>query len=300
MGIKKYINDNKLGIVLNNKKFKDLTTMKVGGKINNLYYPTSISSLIEVLKYLKKRNKDFFIIGNGSNIVASDRKFKDLVISGKHLIKDMEFYDDYFVCSGFMDLRILIAKLVEKQINTLTNLAGIPATVAGAIVMNAGAFSSKISDNLLWVKYIEDDEIKTIVSDKIIFSYRDSEFKNSNKVIVEAAFKITKDIEAVLEYKLILEKRRNKHPLNYPNSGSVFKNGSNYHAYEIIRKVNMVNYPIGGAKFSDKHSNFIVNFNNAKSKDILKLITMAKKKAELLEKVNLNEEVILLNFKHVT
>ena len=97
------------------KSFKDLTTMKVGGKINNLYYPSSINNLMDVLNYLDKKKQHFFVIGNGSNLVASDKRYKKLVISGKHLVKSIEFFDDYFVVSGFMDLRIIIAKLVEKQ-----------------------------------------------------------------------------------------------------------------------------------------------------------------------------------------
>ena len=296
MKLEKYVLYNDLGIVVNNKSFKDLTTMKVGGKIRNLYYPSSFDNLLITLAYLKKKRKDFFIIGNGSNIVASDKKYNKLVISGKHLIKDIEFNEDYFIVSGFMDLRVLIIKLVEKQIATLTNLAGIPATIGGAILMNTGAFSTNISDNLLWVKYIENNEVKTKRKDELYFSYRDSEFKNSNRIIIEAAFKIVSDKETLFEYKNILEKRRNKHPLNYPNSGSIFKNGCNYLAFEIIRKINLADYPVGGAKFSDKHANFIVNFDNAKAIDIYKLVMLAKKKALMFEKIDLKEEIILLNF----
>lgn len=296
MGIRKFISQNSLGIVVRNKTFKDLTTMKVGGKIKILYYPSTLINLIDVLEYLEKKKKDFFIIGNGSNLIASDKKYKKLVINGKHLIKNIEFMDDFFVVSGFMDLRVVVARLAEKQISTLINLAGIPATVGGAIVMNSGAFSSNISDNLLWVKYIENNTVKTKNMDELYFGYRESEFKNSNRIIIEAAFKIVYDKEALLNYKNILEKRRNKQPLNYPNSGSIFRNGNNYYAYEVVRKLNMVNYPVGGAKFSEKHSNFIINFSNAKSKDIYKLIMMTKKKAEIEEKIHLKEEVILLNF----
>lgn len=296
MKLEKFISENKYGLLIKDKRFSELTTMKVGGKIKMLYYPSTIDYLKEVLVFLNKKKRDFFILGNGSNLVASDKKYKTLVISGKHLVKSVEYFEDYFIASAFMDLRVLIAKLLEKQISSLTNLAGIPATVGGAVVMNSSAFNLAISDNLLWVKYIEDGAINTKKKDEIYFSYRDSEFKNTNIVILEVAFKTIYDQETVFNYKSILEKRRNKHPLNYPNSGSIFRNSDNYVAYEVIRKINMVDVAIGGAKFSEKHSNFIVNFNKAKANDIYKLIKIAKQKALKLENIDLKEEVILLNF----
>ena len=296
MGIKKYISKNKLGLVLTDKKFSELTTMKVGGLIKNLYYPVSVENLIKVVEYLHKKRMKYFVLGNGSNIIASDKKFLPVVISGKHLMKSIDFSDNEFIVGAFMDLRIVIAKLVEKQISTLTNLAGIPATIGGAIVMNAGAFKSLISDNLLWVKYIEKGKLYKKNIDELSFGYRTSQFKKDNIVILEAAFKIIKDNETIFNYRKILETRREKQPLNYPNSGSIFKNLDMIKAYEVIKKIELVESPIGGAKFSKLHANFIINFDNATSKDVYKLILLAKKLANEKENINLVEEVILLNF----
>ena len=296
MGIKKFISKNQLGLVLCNKKFSELTTIKVGGLITNLYYPTSIEHLLSVINYLQKRKQRYFIIGNGSNIVASDKKFKHLVISGKHLIKSIEFYDDNFVVSAFMDMGIVIAKLVEYQISTLTDLAGIPGTIGGAIVMNAGANNSYISDNLLWVKYLDCGLLKVSSRKDLKFGYRNSPFKKENIVILEACFKTIKDNETIFKYRNILELRRKKHPLNYPNCGSIFKNLKDIKAYEVIQKINLMDYKIGGAKFSDLHSNFIVNYDNAKAIDVFSLIILAKDKALKQEDIMLEEEVILLNF----
>ncbi len=296
MGINNFISKNGLGLVFKDKRFSDLTTMKVGGKIKLLYYPSTLENLIKVVEYLYKRKKKYLILGNGSNIVASDKTFKNLVITGKHLVKGIDFFDDYFVVSAFMDLRIVIAKLVERQISSLLNLAGIPATVGGAIVMNAGAFKMNISDNLLWVKYLKDGNIVVKEASNIYFSYRNSELKEDNIIILEAAFKIVRDVESLFIYRNILEKRRTRHPLNYPNCGSIFRNLEKEAAYQVIQKINLVNYNIGGAKFSEKHANFIVNYNKAKAKDIYNLIILAKKRALIFENIELKEEVILLNF----
>jgi UDP-N-acetylmuramate dehydrogenase len=296
MRINKFISKNQLGLVISDKRFSDLTTIKVGGKIKSLYYPSSIENLIKVIQYLQKRGKKFFMLGNGSNIVASDKTYKNIVINGKHLVKQIAFFDDCFVVSAFMDLRIVIAKLIERGISTLVNLAGIPATVGGAIVMNAGAFKMNISDNLLWVRYLKDGKEVTKDINDLYFSYRSSELKEENIIVLEAAFKIITDKEVMFIYKNILEKRRNRHPLNYPNCGSIFKNLEKKRAYEVIKDIYLDDYSIGGAKFSEKHANFIVNYNKAKASDIYKLIILAKKRALILEDVTLKEEVILLNF----
>lgn len=296
MRINKFISKNQLGLVISDKRFSDLTTIKVGGKIKSLYYPSSVENLIKVIQYLQKRSKKFFMLGNGSNIVASDKTYKNIVINGKHLVKQIAFFDDCFVVSAFMDLRIVIAKLIERGISTLVNLAGIPATVGGAIVMNAGAFKMNISDNLLWVRYLKDGKEVTKDINELYFSYRSSELKEENIIVLEAAFKIITDKEVMFIYKNILEKRRNRHPLNYPNCGSIFKNLEKKRAYEVIKDIYLDDYSIGGAKFSEKHANFIVNYNKAKASDIYKLIILAKKRALILEDVTLKEEVILLNF----
>lgn len=296
MRIRNFILKNKLGIVFKNKKFSELTTIKVGGKIKNLYYPITISDLLEVLKYLNKINKDYFILGNGSNLVVSDNKFNDLVISGKHLIKQIEFYDDSFVVSGFMDLRLVISKLIEKNISTFTKLTGIPATIGGAIYMNAGVSDYNISNDLIWVKYIYENEIIKAGKEELYFDYRDSYFKGKKIVIIEACFKTIYDGNTNELYKEILKNRKDIQPLNYPNCGSIFRNTKDYKAYEVIRRINLVDCMMGGAKFSEKHANFIVNVNKAKAIDVFRLIEYAKFKAKSMLEIELKEEVILLNF----
>ena len=296
MNIKKFVNKNGLGIIVENKSFKDLTTIKVGGKIKYLFYPNSIENLKRFIFFLIANKKKYFMIGNGSNIVASDRLFHPVVINGKHIESNLVFFEDFFVCNSFMDMRFLNAKLVEKDISTLINLSGIPATIGGAIMMNAGALNSNVSDSLIWLTVIEDGVVKKYFKEELVFGYRVCSLK-SDSIILEAAFKIKYSSETKILYQEILRKRREKHPLNYPNCGSVFKNPPNIKAYEVIKKIGMSEYVIGDAMFSEKHSNFIVNLGNAKAKDIYDLIILAKKKAVDLLDTELEEEVLLLNFK---
>lgn len=296
MKIENFILENDLGIILKDKRFKDVTTMKVGGKIKKLYFPNSVENLLEVINFLNHKKKKFFVLGNGSNTIASDKPFNTLVICGKHLVKDIIFAEDKFIVSGFADLRTINAKLIQKNISTFLTLSGIPATIGGALVMNAGAFKGNISDNLLWVECIVDGKIEIYEKEQIEFSYRKSSFKNKNVIIINAAFKLIEDSNSYIKYQEIIEKRKLIHPLEYPNSGSIFRNIENQKAYTVIRKLNLVDYFIGGATFSDKHANFIINKNNASSNDVYKLIILAKKMAYIYENIVLEEEVILLNF----
>ena len=296
MSLKSFISKKGLGLYFCDKSFKEITSMKVGGKIKLLYYPSTVNNLCEVIRYMKKRKSKYLIIGNGTNIIASDRVYKHPVISGKHLIKGIEYFSDYFIVSAFMDLRLVLSKIASNQISSLVGLAGIPATVGGAIVMNASAYNMAISDNLLWVKYFDGKNIVVKKKDDIKFSYRNSEFKNSDIIILEAAFKITYDINTLFTYKNLVNERKLKQPLNYPNSGSIFCNLKDIKAYQVIIDLDLVNKKIGGAKFSEKHANFIVNVDNAKGIDVYKLIKLAKQKALKNKKIILKEEVILVNF----
>ena len=296
MKVEKYIEKNNLGIILKNKRFKDLTTMKVGGRIKKLFYPNSIDNLVKMVNYLDYHKKRYLLIGNGSNIIASDKVCHWLVISGKHLDNKISYFDDHFIVSAFMDMRKVIANLLSKNINTLTLLSGIPATIGGSIYMNAGANGYCISDDLLWVKYLEDGFIRTKNREELQFSYRNSPFKHQKMIILEAAFKNNYASDGMLLYEEVKDKRALKQPLNYPNSGSIFKNGNDYKAYEIIKKLNLVGYRMGRATFSSLHANFIINLGNAKAKDIYNLIVLAKKMALVYENVRLQEEVILFNF----
>lgn len=295
--MEKFILNNNYGIVRHNVRFSDITTMKVGGLINNLYFPNSINSLIIVVKYLLKYRKKYFVIGNGSNIIASDYKYKRLVICGKYIDDEIKINNDEIYVTAFMDLRKVINFLLKEKIGTFVKLSGVPATIGGALFMNASANGYSIYDDLVSVRFIENGVVKEKSKEELKFSYRKSEFQNSKIIILSAIFKCKYNVNALEEHRKTINMRKEKQPLNFPNSGSIFRNGPSYYAYEIIKKINLVDYKIGNATFSKKHSNFIINLGNARAKDIFKLIFLAKKLAIIYEGIKLKEEVILLNFK---
>lgn len=295
MSFVKYVRKNKLGIINLKLRFKDITTMRVGGKIKCVFYPTSIEGLVKSIDYLVSKKIKYVILGNGSNIVASDRVYKGVVIIGKYICNDIVFSEDRFHVSAFTDLRKIVKKLVNNKIDSLTHLAGVPATVGGGLYMNCGANKLDIYENLIDITYLIDGKIVTTNNEDVQRSYRWTMFSDMNVIILFANFKIVKSDNCLIKYHDYLYNRKINHPIIYPNSGSIFRNNNDIKAYEIILKLNMSGYIIGGAQISKKHANFIVNLGYASGKDVHSLIQLVKQQAKCLN-YDLHEEVIFINF----
>lgn len=291
---KRYVKKNNLGSV-KKEYFRNITTMRVGGRINNLYLPTSVTALKKAVEYLNKKNINYIFIGNGSNIVASERKYKGVVICNKHLPKTLSIDKNELKVTAFYDLRKLISFCVSKNIDTFTKLAGVPATIGGALYMNASANGLAISDNLISVTYLYNNKICVKTKDEILFDYRYSDFQKDNCIILEAKFEIKIKDNILIDYNTALETRKKNHPIIFPNSGSIFRNLESKKAYEIIQELNLQGYTKGKAQVSMKHCNFIINTGKARGEEVYKLINIIKKKA-LENSYILKEEVILLNF----
>ena len=270
------------GIVLENVNLKDYNTYKIGGIAKYIVKPNKVEDLINLIDYLKKENIDFLVIGKGSNIILPDEDFDGVLILldnlNKYVIKD-----NVVEVEAGIGLGTFIINLVNNSLGGLENLCGIPGTLGGAIVGNAGCYGSLISDYLVSVTYLENGTIKTISKNDCNFSYRDSIFKrDKNKIILSCKFELNKSnkedmLEVIKENTL---KRKNSQPLEYPNAGSVFRNPEGVAAGKLIEDLGLKNYNINGAYVSNKHANFIINKDNAESKDIVTLIEFIQEKVE--------------------
>ena len=270
------------GIVLENVNLKDYNTYKIGGNAKYIVKPSSVDNLINLIEYLKKENINFLVIGKGSNIILPDEDFDGVLILldnlNKYVIKDNVVEVEAGIILG-----TFIMNLVNNSLGGLENLCGIPGTLGGAIVGNAGCYGSLISDCLVSVTYLENGTIKTISKNDCKFSYRNSIFKSDkNKIILSCKFELYKSnkedmLEVIKENNL---KRKNSQPLEYPNAGSVFRNPEGVAAGKLIEDLGLKNYNINGASVSNKHANFIINKANAESKDIVTLIEFIQEKVE--------------------
>lgn len=286
----------KFGIVLENVSLKDYNTYKIGGIAKYIVKPSSVDNLINLIDYLKKENIDFLVIGKGSNIILPDEDFDGVLILLDNLNKYV-IRDNVVEVEAGIGLGTFIINLVNNSLGGLEKLCGIPGTLGGAIVGNAGCYGNLISDYLVSVTYLEDGVVKTILKNDCNFSYRDSIFKrDKNKIILSCKFELNKSnkedmLEVIKENTL---KRKNSQPLEYPNAGSVFRNPEGVAAGKLIEDLGLKDYNINGAYVSNKHANFIINKDNAESKDIVTLIKFIQEKVvkEYGIKLILEQEII--------
>lgn len=279
------------GEVLENVDLKKYNTYRIGGKARYLVKPYDIESLNLLINYLNNNNIKYLVIGNGSNIILPDEDYDGVIILLSNLNKCIINKDEVYVEAGKM-LNVFIMNVVNNNLSGIENLCGIPGTLGGAIVQNAGCYGTNISDKLISVSYLENGKVFEIKNSECNFSYRNSIFKsNKNKIILSAKFKFdfkNKD-EMLSIIKENNQKRKNVQPLEYPNAGSVFRNPVNLSSGKLIDEAGLKGYNINDAYVSIKHANFIINKGNATSKDIIDLINFIKK--VILEKYNI--ELIL-------
>jgi len=295
-----YIKKYKLGEIYCNKTFKDITTIKIGGKIKLLYYPNTIGNFIHFYKYyLIDKKYPLIIIGNGSNILANSSEYNGIVISLKKIIYKYILYNDIIIVNSGVMINDLIHFSKRNNLGGLEKLYCIPATVGGLIKMNGSAYDLAISDQLISIKIINDKgEIKVLKKEDIQFQYRKTNIPN-NYIIIECTFKLNKTKKEHIDEQLkkIINDRKAKQPLNEFNAGSTFKNPINYPAWKLINDVGLRGYSVNDAHISQKHCNFLINKNNCTSDDMIILIN--KIKEEVFKKYNiiLECEWIFINFK---
>ena len=299
----KYIKDKNLGELYTNYTFKMITTLKVGGSIALMYFPNSDDSLLIVLSYLRENKIKYIIIGNGSNILASDNFYDGVVISLKRIANQFiieKLEDDKYLvgvnagCSAkkFCEL------LSEHSLTGAEAIGSIPATIGGIVAMNASCYDFVSSKYLKRALVIIDNNIRWLDSSELDFTYRSSKILNENLILlkVEFIFKKGKHNEIINKMEYINQKRKKTQPMHLKSAGSTFKNSSLYNAWEVIEKLGLRGYRIGDAMVSLEHTNFLVNVSNASSNDFLKLINLIKKKALEQLNIDLKTEWILINF----
>lgn len=268
-----YIKHHNLGSVLKDVDLKKYCTLKIGGKCFILYKPNSIDSLVKAYRFILVNKLDYFIIGNGSNLLISDEYHYRIFICLKNLNKIMlnELYLN--VESGVMG-NVLAKKISELMLGGVEFLAGIPGTVGGMIYMNAGAWGKRVSDVIESITYLDEFgkvcEMKNINSKG--FSYRKSPFMKRKVIILSCVIKLVKDLTSYEVYNNYLEKKKLTQPLNTYNAGSTFKNPVNNSAWKLI-KDSVGDISVADAEVSDVHANFLINKKNATFNDMKTLIT---------------------------
>lgn len=254
---------------------KNHTTFKVGGIVRIMVFPTQIKTFVEVIKYVNNSNLKYYILGNCSNIIIPDEGLSGVVIRTEKL-NNIEINGDNIIAQMGALLSTISNKALKSQLTGFEFASGIPGTLGGAIVMNAGAYGGEMKDVIVKTKYLDSKlEVKELYGEENDFGYRTSYIQKNKGIVLESTLKLKKgNKEEISNYMNELRNKRNeKQPTEMPSAGSVFRRPEGYYAGKLIQDAGLKGFSIGGAQVSNKHSGFIVNNGSATSKDILNLIS---------------------------
>ncbi len=298
--IKDYIKNNTESKVLVDELMKNHTTYGIGGPVDLFILPSNKEDLIKVFEISKKYNQEVNVVGSGSNLLVSDNGIRGVVICIKNCLNNLDVEDNKIYAECGVMLGKLVKHSIKNNLKGLENLIGVPGTLGGALIMNAGAWGGEISNCLESVELIDPDknEVITLAKSEIDFSYRSSSFKNGS-ILLSALFHMDYSDKKMIEdsSKIAQFGRKDTQPLNYRSAGSVFKNPSKEKpAGMLIDKAGLKGLTIGGAQISEKHANFFINKENAKANDMLMLIKKAKNMVKEKFDVDMNLEVKLMGF----
>lgn len=275
--------------VWRNEPMSKHTSFKIGGDADIFITVNSISDLAKVIEVLNDFNVPFFVIGNGSNLLISDKGIRGAVIKLGGEFSNIKLVDDNTIECG---AGVLISKLCsfacQNSLSGLEFAYGIPGTAGGAVFMNAGAYGSEMKDIMLSAKSLTfSGEIINRSAEEMELSYRKSIYRQVDEIILSAKLELKKGEKLHIKEKMneFIARRKEKQPLEYPNAGSVFKRPVGNFAGTLIQTCGLKGKKIGGAMVSEKHSGFIINTGNATCEDVVNLIDHIK--ATVFEKSNI-------------
>ncbi|MFP4416449.1 MAG: UDP-N-acetylmuramate dehydrogenase [Chitinispirillaceae bacterium] len=272
-------------------------SFRIGGAASWYCRPTSITQIRSTLKWAQRRNEKIFVLGKGTNLLISDRGWDGLIMDMTAFCSISWNMQSVYAYSGAL-LHKLVTHAVIRGSGGIEQLAGIPGTVGGGVIMNAGAFSQTISETIQYVDIVEPQQgcIRRLSRNELAFGYRDSSLRQSNALVLGACFLLSSAEGDALKnsYREILKRRRLKQPLEFPNCGSVFKRPEGGYAGTLIERCGLKGMRIGGAMISDKHANFIINDKHACAEDVRNLIATAQEKVYQRTGILLEPEVIFL------
>lgn len=289
-----------VGDYLENEPLYKHTTFKVGGPCRLYVKVHHLEALKVLLSYLKEEQVPHYLIGNGSNLLFSDREFEGVIISLNEYFADFKINGCDIEAQAGVNLIYLANQACKYGLSGLEFAGGIPGSVGGAVFMNAGAYLSDISALITSVTILDENlEIQTLTNEQMKFAYRHSIIQEHPEWIILSCTlrlkpKDPKTIQALMDNRK--EKRMMTQPWNFPSAGSVFRNPEAKSAWQCIDECGLRGWEIGGAQISPKHSNFIVNNGYASARDILDLIQLAQKVVKERFDIDLVTEVRLVNW----
>lgn len=277
-----------------NVSMAEKTTFRTGGKADIFVTPSNAEELKNVIKCLYENSCPYYVLGNGSNVLVSDSGLRRPVIHIGKTTSEIGIFEDCIRVSAGAALSSAARAAMQNSLAGMEFASGIPGTVGGALIMNAGAYGGEMKQITEAVSYIDPSGEEHIASnDEMEFSYRRSALSDTDCIITGAVLKLSRGEKDEINEKMqeLARLRREKQPLEFPSAGSTFKRPEGYFAGTLIEQTGLKGYTIGGAQVSEKHAGFIINRGGATTADILALINYVRGAVFEKHSVELEPEV---------
>ena len=270
---------------------------RAGGTAKYYVIPDEYTKVRDVLRLCVEENIPYYVIGNGSNLLVQDDGFDGVIIEIDSALAKIEINGNEIVAKAGAKLSKIAVKALNESLTGFEFAHGIPGNLGGAVTMNAGAYGGEMKDVLKWVKVLDNNgEMKTLKAEELELGYRTSIIVKEKMIVLEACIELhegNRD-EIEMHMKELMAKRKEKQPLEYPSAGSTFKRPEGYFAGKLIQDAGLKGYRVGGAMVSEKHSGFVINYDNATATDIINLMKDVRKKVYEEFQVTLEPEVKIL------
>ena len=283
--------------ILEQESMKKHTTFRIGGPADIFAVPDTIEKAAKIIGICREQKVPFYVIGNGSNLIVSDQGYKGVVVQVYKNLSAIEIKGDIITAQAGAMLSVIAKKAMAASLTGFEFASGIPGTVGGAAVMNAGAYGGEMKQVLTEVTVLtREGELRRIPSEELKLGYRYSVIPEKGWIVLEAKLKLPRGDYDMIKARMdeLKEKRVEKQPLELPSAGSTFKRPEGYFAGKLIMDAGLRGFSVGGAQVSEKHCGFVVNTGEATAKDVRDLIREVSRQVKTKFGVELEPEVKML------
>lgn len=261
--------------VLIQEPMKNHTTFRIGGPAACFVRPQDAGQVERILHICRENEVPWFILGNGSNLLVSDRGFDGVIIQIYRNMSRIQVSGHHMTVQAGALLSAVAKQALREGLSGLEFASGIPGTVGGAVVMNAGAYGGEMKDVVESVTVLDEERaVRKLAREELQMGYRTSLVKKKGYTVLEAVLKLNDGDPAAISARMeeLKEQRVSKQPLEYPSAGSTFKRPEGYFAGKLIMDSGLRGFRVGGAQISEKHCGFVINTGDATAEDVVRLI----------------------------
>ena len=280
--------------VKKDEPMKNHTTFRVGGPAAYFVTPQTVEEVSKVIEACTQENVPYYIVGNGSNLLVSDKGYEGVIIQIYKQMNQVEVEGTQIRAQAGALLSMIAKRALDAELTGFEFAAGIPGTLGGACVMNAGAYGGEMKDVLQSVTVLTDKgEVKVLAKEELELGYRTSVIAKKGYIVLEAVIELQKGEKEAIQTVMdeLKEKRVTKQPLEYPSAGSTFKRPEGYFAGKLIQDAGLRGFQVGGAQVSEKHCGFVINKDQATASDVMNLMNQVSDKVYEAFGVRLEPEV---------